>query len=210
RQYDHPRYARTRHRPTRPSRADDSRRTNFQRRTLALNRRLSFAKALRSARVSVISTEPCQLIEDLNQSPFNVGEVINLDDFTAAQVNDLNERHGEPLNDGEVTCLMNLLNGHPYLTRRALYLVATDRLTVADFFSQATDERGPFGDHLRSHLFRTHDKAELIKGMCSALRNHSYDSEDTFFRLRGAGLVKRAGMQVERRCQLYADFSASI
>ncbi len=156
--------------------------------------------------VLVTSTEPYQLIEDLNQSPFNVGEVINLDDFTAAQVNDLNARHGQPLNDGEVTRLMNLLNGHPYLTRRALYLVATDRLTVADLFAQATEERGPFGDHLRYHLFRMHDKAELIKGMCSALRHNTCDSEDTFFRLRGAGLVKRAGMKVEPRCQLYADF----
>lgn len=156
--------------------------------------------------VLVTSTEPYQLIEDLNQSPFNVGEVINLDDFTAAQVHDLNERHGAPLNDADAQRLLQLLNGHPYLTRRALYLIATDRLSVNDLFTHATDDRGPFGDHLRYHLFRMHDKAELIKGMCSAMKQHTCDNEETFFRLRGAGLVKRVGSKVEPRCQLYADF----
>jgi hypothetical protein len=156
--------------------------------------------------VVVTSTEPYQLIEDLNQSPFNVGEVINLDDFTAAQVNDLNERHGTPLNDAETNKLMQLLNGHPYLTRRALYLIATNRLSVADLFAQATDDHSPFGDHLRYHLFRMHDKAELIKGMCSVLKRNTCDGDATFFRLRGAGLVKRVGTKVEPRCQLYADF----
>ncbi len=156
--------------------------------------------------VLVTSTEPYQLIEDLNQSPFNVGEVINLDDFTATQVDDLNERHGVPLNDADVQRLLQLLDGHPYLTRRALYLIATNRLSVADLFSNATDDRGPFGDHLRYHLFRLHDEAELIEGMCSVLKHNTCNDNATFFRLRGAGLVKRVGTKVEPRCKLYADF----
>lgn len=40
--------------------------------------------------VLVTSTEPYQLIEDLNQSPFNVGQVIELVDFDGDQVTDLN------------------------------------------------------------------------------------------------------------------------
>ncbi|MFY9620292.1 MAG: AAA-like domain-containing protein [Pyrinomonadaceae bacterium] len=51
--------------------------------------------------VLVTSTEPYQLIEDLNQSPFNVGLVLDLDDFTAEQVNDLN--HVMTLNSIPVT-----------------------------------------------------------------------------------------------------------
>ena len=45
----------------------------------------------------VTSTEPYQLIENLNQSPFNVGEVIDLEDFSAAEVAELNQRHQAPL-----------------------------------------------------------------------------------------------------------------
>jgi hypothetical protein len=156
--------------------------------------------------VLVTSTEPYQLIKDLNQSPFNVGEVINLDDFTREQFNDLSHRHGTPLVGAEAQGVMQLLNGHPYLTRRALYLIATGQLTVNDLFAKAVDDRGPFGDHLRYHLFRIHDKPELIEGLCSVLTSNTCEDEDTIFRLRGAGLVKRNGKKIEPRCQLYADF----
>src|SRR5215210_1904958 len=42
----------------------------------------------------VTSTEPYQLIANLNQSPFNVGQVIALDDFTTDEAHALNELHG--------------------------------------------------------------------------------------------------------------------
>ncbi len=156
--------------------------------------------------VLVTSTEPYQLIENLNQSPFNVGEVIDLEDFRPEQVTDLNQRHGAPLNDEEERRLTQLLCGHPYLTRRALYLIATDRFSVTELFAKATDDRGPFGDHLRYHLFRMHNKQELIKGLCDALLRNTCDDETIFFRLRGAGLVKRVDQTVQPRCQLYANF----
>src|SRR5262245_35362890 len=154
----------------------------------------------------VTSTEPYQLIENLNQSPFNVGEVINLEDFTGWQVADLNRRHGSPLSDDEERLFINLLNGHPYLTRRALYLVATGRAGVADVFAQATEDRGPFGDHLRYHLFRVHDKGDLVAGLCEVMRRNACDDETIFFRLRGAGLVQRAGQSAQMRCPLYAEY----
>jgi hypothetical protein len=50
----------------------------------------------------VTSTEPYQFIADLNQSPFNVGMVIELSDFSPDQVTELNGRHGEPLQEKEM------------------------------------------------------------------------------------------------------------
>ena len=154
----------------------------------------------------VTSTEPYQLIEDLNQSPFNVGEVIELTDFTPEQVEGLNRRHGSPLGHGQSDQLMLLLNGHPYLVRRVLYLVASGRISSDELFSQATEDRGPFGDHLRYHLFRIHDIEDLIQGMRQVIRHNTCRDEMIFFRLRGAGLVRREGRAVLPRCQLYADF----
>ncbi|MBN2004039.1 MAG: AAA-like domain-containing protein [Anaerolineae bacterium] len=154
----------------------------------------------------VTSTEPYQLIENLNQSPFNVGEIIELTDFTLEQITDLNRRHGLPLTAGQEQQLVGLLGGHPYLTRRALYLVASQRISATDLFSHATDDRGPFGDHLRYHLFRLSNKEDLIQGMCQVMRNSTCSDEHIFFRLRGAGLVRREGRYVLPRCQLYADY----
>lgn len=154
----------------------------------------------------VTSTEPYQLIENLNQSPFNVGEVIELTDFTPEQAADLNRRHGSPLIPDQEQRLMGLLNGHPFLVRRALYLVTSGRISANDLFDHATDDRGPFGDHLRYHLYRLRGKDDLIQGLRQVIRNNICQDELIFFRLRGAGLVRREGRAVLPRCQLYADY----
>jgi hypothetical protein len=75
-----------------------------------------------------------------------------------------------------------------------------------DLLATAGDERGPFGDHLRYHLFRLQGQDDLLDGLRQVLREHRCDDEAIFWRLRGAGLVRRAGRAVLPRCALYTDF----
>jgi hypothetical protein len=154
----------------------------------------------------VTSTEPYQLIDDLNQSPFNVGEVLELDDFTPTQVAELNRRHGEPLPPEHIQQLMALLHGHPYLVRRALYLVASGRLTPTELFQSAAKDRGPFGDHLRNHLTRLYERPDQVTALLQVIRNYTCPDRHLFFSLRGAGLIRRDNQAVVPRCQLYADY----
>lgn len=154
----------------------------------------------------VTSTEPYQLIADLNQSPFNVGTVVAPKDFTLQQVVDLNHRHGTPLNLGQTQKLFDLLGGHPYLTRRALYLIASKHSTFDDIIKNACEDDGPFGDHLRNHLFRMIDYRELKVGLTQVITHQRCTDEHIFFRLRGAGLVKRVGSDVLPRNELYARY----
>lgn len=156
--------------------------------------------------VLVTSTEPYQLIEDLNQSPFNVGQVVELTDFTLEQVADLNQRHGTPLTPLQLQDLMGLLDGHPYLVRRSLYLVASNRMTFNQLLQDRCLEKGPFGDHLRYHLSRIYDQENLVNCLLQAFRTQSCPDERVFFRLRGAGLVRREGQRVMPRCRLYAEY----
>jgi hypothetical protein len=154
----------------------------------------------------VTSTEPYQLIEDLNQSPFNVGEVIEIEDFGPLQVNDLIARHNLQLADEDCKNLSALLSGHPYLTRKALYLVAGKRCTIRELFERATDDRGPFGDHLRYHLFRLRERDDLVRCLREVIHHQTCHDVDMLFRLRGAGLVRKVGAAVLPRCQLYANY----
>ncbi|ARV57430.1 ATPase [Nostocales cyanobacterium HT-58-2] len=154
----------------------------------------------------VTSTEPYQLIDDLNQSPFNVGQVLELQDFTPEQVADLNHRHGSPLNPSEERQLIVLLGGHPYLVRRALYLVASQQISTTELFANATADNGPLGEHLRRHLSLLHDKTELIQGLLQIIRQNTCEDKRIFWRLRGAGLVCEEGRVILPRCQLYADY----
>jgi hypothetical protein len=154
----------------------------------------------------VTATEPYHLIANLNQSPFNVGEVILLSDFTLEQVVELNQRHGSPLVVGQVKQLYGLLSGHPYLVRRALYLVASQQLGFTELVAQAAKDQGPFGDHLRYHLFRIYDKKDLVQGLVQVIRNTTCSDERTARLLTAAGLIKSEGQQYLPRCQLYADY----
>jgi hypothetical protein len=154
----------------------------------------------------VTSTEPYQFIADLNQSPFNVGQVVELGDFTPKQVSDLNHRHHAPLDQTQVQQIYDLLGGHPYLTRRALYLLASQRITFSKMLEIACEDDGPFGDHLRNYLFRMGGQEKLKTGLIQIIKHQRCQDEHIFFQLRGAGLVKRVGDAVIPRNQLYADY----
>jgi hypothetical protein len=132
--------------------------------------------------------------------------VIELTDFTFDHVADLNHRHGSPLSKNEEKQLMILLGGHPYLVRRALYLIASQQISTSELFANATADNGSFGDHLRHHLSLLHNKAELIKGLLEVINQNTCQDKHIFWRLRGAGLVRSEGRAVLPRCQLYADF----
>jgi hypothetical protein len=154
----------------------------------------------------VISTEPYLLIDDLKQSPFNVGEVLRLDDFTPTQIADLNERHGRPFDAPQAERLHKLLGGHPYLIRQALYRAALGETTPENLLTHADDENGPFGDHLRRHLSRFSERPELAQAMLTIIRRQTCPDELLYNRLHGAGLAVRVGERILPRCELYADY----
>jgi len=154
----------------------------------------------------VTSTEPYQFVSNRNLSPFNVGEGIDLLDFTPEQVAELNQRHGAPLDADAVQRLFDLIGGDPFLVRRALYLVASRRVTADELFAQAIEDHGPFGDHLCRHLFRLHEDRELLESLRQVLARQTCADERIFYRLQGAGLVRRDGRAVVPRLPLYAAY----
>jgi hypothetical protein len=155
------------------------------------NRRAREEAMKRVDLVLVSSTEPYELIPDLNQSPFNVGENIQMQDFTPAEVADLNQRHGSPLTPPELARLYQLLKGQPYLVRQALYQVASGRKTIAELLDTATKEDGVFGDHLRYHRLRLEKRSELVDGLRQIVRGNGQQvSKSVAVRLEAAGLVK--------------------
>lgn len=158
----------------------------------------------------VTSTEPYFFIANLNQSPFNVGEVISLEDFTPDEVAELDRRHGSLLLARQRNELMTLSGGHPYIVRLALYLVASERLSVDKLFSTATAPNGPFDDHLRRQLYLVRGKEKMVDALRQVMRYHRCDDEEVLFRLQGAGLVRRVGKEVVMRCQLYEEFFKEV
>ena len=143
------------------------------------------------------STEPQFFIDRPHESPFNVGVVLPLEDFLPDQVAGLNALHPRPLRDADVQRLLSLIGGHPYLTRKALYMVAshTPTMTIDDLFAQATSDSGPFGDHLRYYLLRLQGKTELLAALHQAIGGHAADNELLILSTRGGRAGPASGKQ---------------
>lgn len=156
--------------------------------------------------IMAISTEPYLLIADLNQSPFNVGEILYLQDFDKKQVADLNLRYETPLTDAELPELMELLNGHPYLTRAAFYTMVIEKQAWREFVQTAASDHGPFHQHLQ-HQYRLliHDPA-LQKAMSRVVHGMHCTDEQAVFRLLKAGLITQEEDHYICRCNLYQHY----
>lgn len=154
----------------------------------------------------VISTDPNLMINSRVQSPFNVGDVFELPDFDEKQVADLNTRHGNPFDQQALDRLHGLLRGHPYLTRRALYVVTCKQLSPAELFQTAADDRGPFGDHLRFQLSRLYEVEKLAAAFEEVIISNDCRDRGLVDRLHGAGLVREVAHRIEPRCSLYVQY----
>jgi hypothetical protein len=155
----------------------------------------------------VISTEPHLLIREITQSPFNVGLRIVLQDFDQNQVSDLNMRYQNPFSNQVLPDVMDFLNGHPYLTHRAMYTLMTEPMSWEQLKQIAASQHSPFGDHLRRYLWLLRDQRQLQNALKHIVTHRRCPDEMLFYRLLQAGLVKGDdNKECSYRCRLYEIF----
>jgi hypothetical protein len=153
------------------------------------------------------ATEANLFIKDQNQSPFNVGTKLLLEDFTFENVVDLNKRHGSPLNDSDLQRFYRLTGGQPYLIRRALNDIVAQNMSFDEFAAKADHEDGTFGDHLRRILFVLSRDPQLTEVLRGVLKGKPCPDYESFYRLRGGGVIKGESKdQVSMRCEIYAAY----
>jgi class 3 adenylate cyclase len=159
-------------------------------------------------RLAIAHSQEVYIPLNINQSPFNVGLPIELPEFSLEQVRDLSQRYQLTLSSVDLERLMQLLGGHPYLTRVALAELARDRLTLVDLWKDAATDAGLYRHHLRRHSEILHSTPELLESFKSVVfANQPIDlpSSDAF-KLRSLGLVKLLGNDVEPLCDLYRQY----
>ncbi len=154
------------------------------------------------------ATEAHLFITDLNQSPFNVGTRLKLEDFTPEQVSELNERYGRVLESpSKVMLLFDLVAGQPFLIRRALHELAEREVSLTEFVAHADRDEGPFGDHLRRILMGLARSPALADTCRQVLRRTPCTDIDAFLRLRSAGVLRGdSTSEAQFRCRLYQTF----
>jgi transcriptional regulator with XRE-family HTH domain len=159
-------------------------------------------------RLVVVHSTEVYIPLDVNKSPFNVGLPIELPEFNSPQVQELAARHGINWSATEVTKLMALVGGHPYLVRLAMYRIARQDVTLNQLLKSATTEAGVYSDHLRRHLWNLEKYPELIEAMreVSSVSKPVRLRLEFAFKLNSMGLVKLEGNYCSARCNLYQEY----
>lgn len=159
------------------------------------------------------ATEAHLFIQDLNQSPFNVGRRLDLEDFNLQQTVDLNGRYGGPLTSyADAEALHALIGGQPYLTRRALDALATGKADFAGLLTEADRDDGPFSEHLKRifvSVSRLPAVVTFTRAVLSGTATPGSDQE-SYYRLLAAGVIRqdRDG-SIRFRCDLYRRYLAA-
>ncbi|MEM9276629.1 MAG: AAA-like domain-containing protein [Cyanobacteria bacterium P01_F01_bin.143] len=147
---------------------------------------------------------------DNKSSPFNVGFLIKLPEFTQAQVQQLARLHKVNLTESEIQLLMELENGHPYLVEQALsHLKIEESSSLEEILQIAATEAGIYCDHLRYLLSLISERPKLLEAYrkiiaaTNPIRLNSFQT----YQLHSIGLVyiERDGC-CRPFCNLYRQY----
>lgn len=153
------------------------------------------------------ASEAHLFIQDLNQSPFNVGLRLNVGDLTPSEVGTLQQRFGRPLADSvSLERLFRLTGGHPYLTVSCLNELQNGS-PLGQVEAKALREDGLFSEHLAGLLRTLRQEPELLTMVRLLLSGRRLQGANGFYRLRSAGVVAgRSAQEAQFRCGLYERY----
>lgn len=144
---------------------------------------------------------------NIYQSPLNVGIAVELGELKPDQVRHLVALHQLQLSDAELEQLLDLVGGHPYLVRKALYELALG-LPFSTFFAEAPTEGGIYGDKLRGILKVVEDHPQLNDALWEVLKASKpvrLRPQDGFL-LESLGVLVPEKNLMRPRCQLFSSY----
>jgi len=154
------------------------------------------------------ATEASLFITNVNQSPFNVGTHLTLNDFSSEQISQLNNQWGMPLKSKEEQDeLYAMVGGQPFLIQRAFQEMVGKDLGLNDLIKNADRDDGIFGDHLRRLLVLLSANESAKSSVIKLIRGEGGLEAEAFFRLRAAGILSGESAGESRlRCKIYENY----
>ncbi|MEM6838823.1 MAG: AAA-like domain-containing protein [Cyanobacteria bacterium P01_C01_bin.120] len=162
----------------------------------------------RNLHMVIVHSKEVYVPLSINRSPFNVGVPVELRELQAPEIDDLIQRHHLTLAAEELKQLVDLVGGHPFLLRGALYELARQRITLEELLTNAPTEGGLYNDHLRRHLLNLEADDALLtafKEVIASPQSVQIGSTEAF-KLNSMGLVKYHGNEVVPLCNLYRQY----
>jgi hypothetical protein len=143
-----------------------------------------------------------------HQSPFNVGLPVELPPFTPSQIEELALRHELTLSESELTQLMDLVSGLPYLVRLGFYHCVQQKISIGQFLKTATRPESIYTRHLHTQAGFLQDYPDLATTFDQILCADKPVSIDPIqaFKLKSMGLIHFDGEKASMSYGLYQYF----
>lgn len=162
--------------------------------------------SLEKLRLIVLHSTEIYIPLKLTESPFNVGLPLQLPSFTQAQIVDLAKRHGlDWTHSHDVTRLMEMVGGHPYLVRLALYHLCQNSITLDLLLQEAPTMGGIYKDYLRSFWVTLQENNELAIAVKKVVKSDFGVELDPIVasKLVSMGLIQIENNHCTLSCELY-------
>jgi hypothetical protein len=149
----------------------------------------------------------------LNQSPFNVGLPVHLDDFNLEEVQQLAQRYGlDWADEDKAKQLIFLIGGHPALVHTALYHLSRREITLPQLVETAHTATGIYSNHLQRHWVTLKKQPELAQALDTVLNATEPVCLDPIlaYKLNSMGVIKQSGDRAIASCELYRQYFGSV
>jgi diguanylate cyclase (GGDEF)-like protein len=167
---------------------------------------------LQKMRLVVVHSTEVYIPLNLHQSPFNVGLPLTLPEFSSEQVEHLVQRQGLKWNSQQrhhrVQRLMQLVGGHPYRIRLALYCLYKEYLDFEELMQTAATETGIYRDRLRGFLSTLREHPHLARTLKKIVTSPEPVPIEPIaaYQLESMGVVKLQGSYAQPSCELYRRY----
>ncbi|HTL34181.1 MAG TPA: AAA-like domain-containing protein [Kofleriaceae bacterium] len=161
--------------------------------------------------VAEFSTAPALVTE--NMPSFNIApEPLVIEDLNMRQTVELAALYELDWRDAELTSLRNLVGGHPYLLRRAMFEAARDQIEVGKIIENAMLDGGVFRDFLEDNIGRIRAAEALRVAACMIAcgKRPPANPPNAVDKLCAAGIVRRVRGRIGELSLAYPIFAQHI
>ena len=151
-------------------------------------------------------SEPSFFIQNLRESPFNVGLQIELNEFSYDEVCDFTRRHGIAPAPDLVKNIIEYTGGKPYLVHSLLYNMKYSPEVKIDFFNSQEIREKLFAEFLETYLEGFQNDAKLAAAMKKVIKEKECKDIKMIHRLKSAGLILCKKQKVLCSCKLFAEY----
>ncbi len=161
-------------------------------------------------KLGLVTAHSTEIIMPPSVSPslLNTGLVINLPEFTPAQVQDLARRYEQEITEEKIQQLITLLGGHPYRLQLAFYYLQQQTITLEELLENSGSATALYAEHLQQQWWNLQRYDELLP-IFTEIVNNPKPMEikvSLGYQLQKMGLVHLEGDRVSLSCELFRLF----